>query len=156
GGEHGGYFGFRDWLFPLRHAAPWLWVPLPGVGAIYPSFRQGGISNQDTPAPANRQMRDALERAMLRHRPLVYASGHDHNLQVLAGRSARHLLVSGSGIYGHGSRVVSLSVTRHASAAAGFMRVDFLADGRVRLQVIEVDRNGRGRETYSTWLEEKP
>ncbi|HEU5171683.1 MAG TPA: metallophosphoesterase, partial [Gemmatimonadales bacterium] len=47
GGEHGGYFGFRDWLFPLRHAAPWLWVPLPGVGAIYPSFRQGGISNQD-------------------------------------------------------------------------------------------------------------
>jgi hypothetical protein len=153
GGEHGGYFGARDYLFPLRHVASWLWIPLPGLGAIYPEARAGGISSQDIPSGSNRRMREALEGAMLRHRPLVWASGHDHNLQVLAGRTARNLLVSGSGIFGHGSRVVRLSATRFASAASGYMRLDILLDGRVRLGVIEVDRQGRGREAYTRWLE---
>jgi hypothetical protein len=153
GGEHGGYFGARDYFFPLRHVASWLWIPLPGLGAIYPEARAGGISSQDIPSGSNRRMREALEGAMLRSRPLVWASGHDHNLQVLAGRTARHLLVSGSGIYGHGSRVVQLSATRYASASAGYMRLDVLKDGRVRLAVTEVDREGRSRETYTRWLE---
>ncbi|MGH7627919.1 MAG: metallophosphoesterase family protein [Gemmatimonadales bacterium] len=154
GGEHGGYFSTRDYFFPLRHVSSWLgWIPLPGLGAIYPEARASGISSQDIPGGSNRRMREALEGAMLRPRPLVWASGHDHNLQVLAGRTARNLLVSGSGIFGHGSRVVQLSATRYASAAAGYMRLDLLIDGRVRLGVIEVDRDGRSREAYSRWLE---
>ena len=153
GGEHGGYFGTRDYFFPLRHVSSWLWIPLPGLGAIYPEARASGISSQDIPGGSNRRMREALEGAMLRPRPLVWASGHDHNLQVLAGRTAKHLLVSGSGIFGHGSRVVQLSTTRFASAAAGYMRLDLLKDGRVRLGVTEVDREGKTREAYSRWLD---
>jgi hypothetical protein len=154
GGEHGGYFGARDYFFPLRHVSRVLgWIPLPGLGAIYPEARASGISSQDIPSGSNRRMREALEGAMLRQRPLVWASGHDHNLQVLAGRTARHLLVSGAGIYGHGSRVVQLSATRFASAAAGYMRLDVLLDGRVRLAVFEVDGQGRTREAYTRWLD---
>lgn len=146
GGEKGGYFGFRDYFFPLRHLSRVLgWIPLPGLGAIYPQARASGISSQDIPSASNRRMREALEGPMLRHRPLVWASGHEHNLQVLAGRTARHLLLSGSGIFGHGSRVVQLSVTRYASAAAGYMRLEVLLDGRVRLGVIEVDGEARAR-----------
>ena len=154
GGEHGGYFGASDYFFPLRHVSRVLgWIPLPGLGAIYPEARASGISSQDIPSGSNRRMREALEGAMLRQRPLVWASGHDHNLQVLAGRTARHLLVSGAGIYGHGSRVVRLSATRFASAAAGYMRLDVLLDGRVRLAVFEVDGEGRAREAYTRWLD---
>lgn len=154
GGEKGGYFGVRDYFFPLRHLSKVLgWIPLPGLGAIYPQARLRGLSSQDIPSVSNRRMREALEGAMLRHRPLVWASGHDHNLQVLAGRTARHLLVSGSGIFGHGSHVVQLSATRYASSAAGYMRLDVLRDGRVRLGVSEVDGQGRPRETYTRWLD---
>lgn len=154
GGEHGGYFGATDYFFPLRHVSKALgWIPLPGLGAIYPEARASGISSQDIPSGSNRRMREALEGAMLRHRPLVWACGHDHNLQVLAGRTARHLLVSGSGIFGHGSRVVQLSATRYASAASGYMRLDVLLDGRVRLGVIELDGQSQARETYTRWLE---
>jgi hypothetical protein len=154
GGEHGGYFGAGDYFFPLRHVSRVFgWIPLPGLGAIYPEARASGISSQDIPGASNRRMRDALEGAMLRHRPLVWASGHDHNLQVLAGRTARHLLVSGSGIFGHGSRVVRLSATRFASAAAGYMRLDVLLDGRVRLGVIQVNGQGQTTETYTRWLD---
>jgi hypothetical protein len=153
GGQHGGYFGIDDHLFPLRHLVPWLWLPLPGLGSIYPLSRQEGISGQDLTGSANRRMRAALEGGMGDHPPLVWASGHDHNLQVLDGASARHLLVSGAGIYGHESGVTRLVTTRFARADAGFMKLELLRDGRVRLAVLTVDRDARSRERFSIWLE---
>src|SRR5581483_4655385 len=155
GGEHGGYFGAGEYLFPLRNLARWLWLPLPGVGSLYPLSREEGVSPQDFASPSNRRMRLALERALVKRgaRPLAWASGHDHELQVLDGRSARYLLVSGAGIYGHESEVFRLRETRFAASAPGFMRLDVLHDGRVRLGVIAVDRAGRPAERFSMWLE---
>jgi len=153
GGEHGGYFGLADYVFPLRHVRSWLWVPLPGIGAQYPEARQRGISNQDVTGPLNVRMRVALESAMREARPLVWASGHDHNLQVIRGASARHLLVSGAGIAGHESRAVRIGGSRFARAAPGFMRLDVLRDGRVQLAVVVVDRGGGSSEAFSMWLD---
>jgi hypothetical protein len=42
---------------------------------------------------------------------------------------------------------------RFGSGDAGFMRLEFFADGRARLGVITVDREGRSRERFSLWLE---
>jgi hypothetical protein len=153
GGEHGGYFGVQSYLFPLRLVKPWLWIPLPGLGSTYPMARQSGVSNQDMAGIANRRMRDMLQRAMRDHPPLVWADGHDHNLQVLKGASARWLLVSGAGIFGHEGPVNRLPETRFASQSAGFMRLEFLTDGRERLGVLAVDREGRSHERFSVWLE---
>jgi Calcineurin-like phosphoesterase len=153
GGEHGGYFGVQSYLFPLRLVKPWLWIPLPGVGSTYPIARQSGVSNQDMAGIVNQRMRDMLQRAMRDHPPLVWADGHDHNLQVLRGISARWLLVSGAGIFGHEGPVNRLPETRFASQDAGFMRVEFLTDGRERLGVIAVDQEGRSLERFSAWLE---
>jgi hypothetical protein len=153
GGEHGGYFVVQSYLFPLRLVKPWLWIPLPGLGSTYPMARQSGVSNQDMAGIVNRRMRDMLQRAMRDHPPLVWADGHDHNLQVLKGASARWLLVSGAGIFGHEGPVNRLPETRFASQSAGFMRLEFLTDGRERLGVLAVDREGRSQERFSVWLE---
>jgi hypothetical protein len=153
GGEHGGYFGVESYLFPLRVVKPWLWIPLPGVGPTYAIARQSGVTNQDMAGFVNQRMRDMLQRAMRDHPPLVWADGHDHNLQVLRGISARWLLVSGAGIFGHEGPVNRLPETRFASQDAGFMRLEFLTDGRERLGVLAVDREGRLQERFSTWLE---
>lgn len=152
-GEHGGFFGIGDHLFPLRAARRWLWVPLPGVGSIYPLARQNGISNQDQTGPANRRMRRKLEAAMRDRPPLVWASGHEHNLEVLEGMSARWLLVSGAGIYGHEGPAFRRTGMRFGSRDAGFMRIEFLADGRARLVVLAVDAGGRSTERFGLWLE---
>ncbi|MBL8114691.1 MAG: metallophosphoesterase, partial [Acidobacteria bacterium] len=131
GGPHGGYFPLADHAFPLQNLVPWLWLPLPGLGSIYPLARNSGISPQDFSGKANRHMRDALERALSTKPPLVYASGHDHSLQVLLPGEKhlpRALLVSGAGIHGDTSPVARRPSTVFARSAAGFLRIDVMKE----------------------------
>ena len=98
-------------------------------------------------------MRAAFDSVFAERRPLVYASGHDHGLQVFTGSTARYFLVSGAGIYHHESPVTWRDSTRFASSDGGYMRLDALTNGRVRLGVVEVDKAGNGTERFSMWLE---
>lgn len=162
GGIHGGSFTLGDHIFPLRNFKRWLWVPLPLIGSIYPFARQMGISNQDVFGRKYRLMRRAFERAFRRHPPLVVASGHDHDLQVIrGGRSgitwAAYQLVSGAGILGHASVVRDIEGSLFEREAAGFMRLDVTRSGRVRLSVTTVvpegaRTEGESAEVYSLWL----
>ncbi len=155
GGPHGGHFSFRAHLFPLTDLNSSLWVPLPLIGSIYPLARKRGASAQDLGGEANRHMREALEGVFRERPPLVYVSGHEHGLQVLQGTSARNLLVSGAGIFGHASPVRRISGSRYAAARSGFMRVDFARSG-VRLGVLVADAEGRSSEAYAEWLTKTP
>jgi len=152
GGAHGGHFGWQDHVFPLRNLKSWLWIPLPLIGSAYPIARAEGISSQDIPSRAYTRMRVALDSAFAGAPPLIYAGGHDHTLQVIAGTSTRYVLVSGSGTFGHFDRVAALDSTRFARSASGFMRVEFLRDGRARLGVLIVDRAGNAAEEFGLWL----
>jgi hypothetical protein len=136
GGEHGGYFDWPTYLFPF-----------------YPWARRGGFADQDVGTTGYRRMIRVLTAAFSPEPPLVYAAGHEHNLQVLRRDPARYLLVSGGGIYGHTSQVRAITGTRYANRASGFMRLTFLRDGRIRLAVILVDAEGETTENYSAWLE---
>jgi hypothetical protein len=153
GGEHGGFFDWKDHLFPLRHVKPWLLIPLPLIGSAYPIARGMGVTSQDLSSGAYRRMRAAFAAAFDAGPPLVYAAGHDHGLQVLEGGPARYQLVSGAGIYGHQTPLTGIQNTRLALAESGFMCLDIARDGRVRLGVITVDRAGNPTEVYSTWLD---
>lgn len=153
GGSHGGHFGWKHHLFPLRAWQSWLWLPLPGLGSLYPLSRQWGVYGQDAPARGYRHMREAIEGALSGHPPLAWASGHDHGLQVLEGTPARYMLVSGAGIFGHTQPPAWTTATRFASGGAGFMRLDVDGGGGARLAVIAVDAQGRAEERFSTRLE---
>ena len=63
------------------------------------------------------------------------------------------VLVSGSGIYGHVTYVRQVEGSLYSAARSGFMRIDFLRDGRRRLGVLEVGENGRYREAFAKTLE---
>ena len=153
GGPHGGYFPLVDHVFPLRELRKWLWLPLPIIGSAYPLARQNGISPQDLSSGAYRHMRDSLESVFRDTPPLAYLAGHDHGLQVLSGGGVRNLLVSGSGSFDHNNAVRKLESTRYAAGKPGFMRVDVLEDGRVRLGVLLVDAGGRTAEAFAMWLD---
>jgi hypothetical protein len=152
GGPHGGHFEWQDHVFPLRHLKSWLWIPLPVLGSAYPIAREHGWTAQDVSGAPYRRLRAALDSALAAQPPLIYAAGHDHALQVIAGTSARYVLVSGAGIFGHLDHVATIDSTRFAESASGFMRVEFLDDGRARLGVTVVDSVGRGREEFALWL----
>ena len=153
GGVHGGYFGWRDHIFPLRLVAPGLWLPLPFIGSLYPAARQYGVSRQDIDSRAYQRLIAAFRRAFRGAPPALYAAGHEHNLQVIAGGSARLELVSGGGIYHHNDRAVRTRGSLFARNASGYARLDVPSAGRARLAVIEVTAAGESHEVFSTWVE---
>jgi hypothetical protein len=152
GGPHGGYFSLSDNLFPLRYLNRALVLPLPILGSVIPVARSFGFSAEDLSGGPYRRLRAALDSAFACAPPAIYAAGHEHGLQLLDRGTPPLLAVSGAGIYGHESALQRLPETRLALAEGGFMRVDLLRDGRLRLGVIEASRRGEPREVYAELL----
>ena len=155
-GPHGGVFDWQHHLFPLTKLPLSLlgWVPLPVAGSLYPLGRWNLYrSDQDLNGSRNRVLVGELKKALAGdHRPLIYAAGHDHSLQVLSGgEAADYILVSGSG-----SRMSNVSHgkdTLFAHEHLGFMAVDVIDDGRVLLRVVEpTEQRPAGEVVFSTWL----
>jgi hypothetical protein len=158
-GPHGGFVEGYTHLFPmrfLRHYVPFYleWLPMPVLGTAAVLARQHfSPSAQDASNALNEHLRSKLRGAMAeaesRGAPtLAYAGGHDHSLQVF--RTAvgpRFTLVSGLGATSRASEVGDSNNTLFAHANPlhpGFMQLDFLHDGSVRLSVIEAqERNAK-------------
>ncbi len=153
GGEHGGQFGPKQHLFPLTELRGWAWLPLPIVGSIYPLVRGAGVSAQDIPSASYRHMREAFVSVLRDRRPLAWAAGHDHNLQVIESPRFGRVLVSGGGIYGHTGYVREVPGSRFRAARSGYLRLELYRDGGKRLSVIEVAKDGSAREAWSDWLQ---
>jgi len=167
-GPHGGYLEPWVHLFPLVMAAEYVpffvrWMPLPVLGSLAVWWRgSNSPSAQDLSSSTNEHMRRELlatmEDAAGTARPLVYAAGHDHSLQVFRRERAPHYaLVSGLGSQAKASSVrhARTSLFAHSNVAhPGLMKLDFLQNGRVRLGVVEwgVDTPD-GVEVYSHFLE---
>lgn len=150
-GVHGGHFTIVEHVFPLREIEPWLWVPLPIIGSAYPIARQNGISDQDMSGGKYHTLLAVLTEVLKSRPPTIYAAGHDHSLQVLGDSLVPTVIVSGAGYYNHRDPVGHSENTRFAVSRSGFVRVDRLSDGRLRLGVIVVDEQG-AREEYSEWV----
>lgn len=138
-GVHGGFFDWKDHLFPLTNLVDWLWIPLPAAGSLYPLFRWNVVRNgHDLNSDSYQMMIKELKKVFMENKPLIYAAGHDHSLQVLdGGETIKYILVSGAGSSSHLSPVTHGENTYFAHQHVGFMAVDFLKDGEVWLYVVE-------------------
>ncbi len=95
-GIHSGYFTLKQHIFPLTEMWPNLYIPLPGLGSIYPIARGVFGTPQDLRHPVYSNMITAIERVARQHPNLIFASGHEHNLQLIKDSSFNYI-VSGSG-----------------------------------------------------------
>lgn len=149
-GEHGGFFDWRDHIFPLRKAVSWLWLPLPGIGSLYPVSRMTGISDQDFSGSRYAELRDRLDSVFSRYSPVAYAAGHEHTLQVLERKARHYYLVSGKGIQKHTEALTYGDNSIFAHRGTGFMRLDFTKGGSIRLGVLEAREDSlNGVEVFS-------
>ena len=153
-GPHGGYFGWKDHIFPLRNLNEALWIPLPIIGSLYPLVRGSGVSSQDLTSDEYQKLKDDLESILKQHSGVVFASGHEHALQILQGVNDNVYVVSGSGIWGH----VEESLTEgddtiFAGQHEGFIILDYFFDGRIKLSAIKVlNKAGDSQNVFSIWL----
>lgn len=151
-GPRGGVFTWKDHLFPLTRLVSWLWIPLPGVGSLYPLSRSTFLKDvNDKGSPKYEDFKDHLLEAFHSRKPLFYAAGHDHTLQVLDGGDAAHyLLVSGAGSADKIYDVRDGDETLFAHSHTGFMAVDFLWNGKILLCVVEP---GKTEVLLNIWLQ---
>lgn len=150
-GPHGGFFSWKDHLFPLTNLKSWLWVPLPIIGSLYPLGRWYVVkSDQDIVGTNYREMIKRISAALAENRPLIYAAGHDHNLQVLEmNAGAKYMLISGAGLESKITEVGHGDNTLFAHAHTGFMAVDFMKDDRVLLRALEP---GEKEIVFQKWI----
>ena len=102
------------------------------------------VTKQDFRGAENVRMRDRLQRAVRESgtRPLLWAAGHDHSLQLFTGGLARYHLISGTG-FDRAPTSVRCNVADLAFGveARGWIVLDFPRDGSApRLEVREVPR----------------
>jgi hypothetical protein len=164
-GKHGGFLDWRYHLFPLRavgalKGTPLAILPLPVIGSIYPLVLEPYVikSPQSSDSPEYQELVRALTRGLSPRPPLVYAAGHEHNLQLLdgrkadtpgSGRAADYLLISGLGSSAKASSVTHQADTMFSYLHPGFMTLDFYRNGAVLLRVVVPPG---GEVVYSTWL----
>lgn len=94
-GRHGGFFSFKDHIFPLTSLRKNLYVPLPVAGSLYPVFRNLGVSRQDLVHPEYQALKEKIL-SMTNHLDhLVIAAAHDQSLQYHK-KDRLHHIISGS------------------------------------------------------------
>lgn len=149
-GNHGGHYSIKDYIFPLTLVRHNLYIPLPGLGSIYPLMRKYGISPEDLSHPAYQQLKDAMLSVMENQKNIVFAAGHEHNLQYRKVGDLHHI-VSGSGckdkyaIKGAGAHFV------HDDK--GFARVNYYDNNQVWLEFWEPVADGTtGKLVFRTPL----
>lgn len=129
-GSHGGTARFKDHIFPLTVLSHNLYIPLPGIGSIYPMFRKVFGNIQDVSHPKYRAIRNAFVSTFEKHPNLIHAAGHEHSLQY-SYKDSVHYIVSGSGA--KTTFVKKKKYAEYAESVYGFARVDFYENGQVNV-----------------------
>ncbi|QDA62061.1 metallophosphoesterase [Hymenobacter jejuensis] len=149
---HGGQFTTKQHVFPLTQMHKQAYVPLPGLGSLFPIYRKLVGAEEDMAHPRYRTMRKRLLRVLRQFPNLIYAAGHDHNLQYFNYKGG-HYLVSGSGsktaFVGKGGKATFTHEHK------GFFVIEYYENGDVWLRTLEpgnTDGTERAPEAFRQLL----
>ncbi|MGM0567387.1 MAG: metallophosphoesterase, partial [Bacteroidota bacterium] len=147
-GVHGGRFDPWLNLFPLRVLNKNLFIPLPGF--IYTGGRKYFGNIQDIAHPRYRQFKERILDVTGNFQNVVYASGHEHNLQYTQKAQLHHII---SGAASKTSEIVHNKEAEFGLAAPGFARLDITKQGVVWLRYYAMRDEKQGFElVYSKKL----
>ena len=135
-GIHGGYFTPKQYLFPLTDISPKLWIPLPGIGIVYPITRSIFGTSEDMAHPAYTDMIADLNKVIKGHQNVIFASGHDHTLQLIKDTGAFYI-TSGTG--SKSNRVSRGKKTLYDSDLHGFAELDISKNKNVNVSFYTID-----------------
>lgn len=137
-GTHGGYFGWKDNLFPLTAADEKLYVPLPVVGSLYPLLRKAFNNPEDLHHPLYQDMIRQVDAVFDSFPNLIHVAGHEHGLQFIKDKEVQ--VVSGSGSKETFAKKGKNSL--FATATQGFVVADLLINRTLRFTYYEYNPSG--------------
>ncbi len=145
-GEHGGYYTWKQHIFPFTDLNKNAWVPLPVIGSIYPIVRGKFGNVEDIMHPIYKDMIQGIEAALAEVPDVTYIGGHDHNMQLIIDES-RTNVISGSGT--NRSRVKQGKKSLFASDKNGFAEVIYTKEGTKTVNYYEVDNSAAKTLVYA-------
>ena len=90
GGDHGGYFSFREHIFPYKN------IPLPVLGSMINYLRKTtGASPADVQYKLYQSLINRLKTIATNQEQVIFISGHEHNLQYIEQAGVKQI-ISGS------------------------------------------------------------
>ncbi len=138
---HGGRFKLKHHLFPLTIYDKNAWLPLPGIGSLLPLYRKLLGAREDMAHPRYRRFRARMKELLRRYPGVIYAAGHEHNLQYIE-KYGTHFIVSGSG-----SKVKYVVQSgkhlRYGHKHKGFFKLRVGSDGSAELSAWCIDTSGK-------------
>ncbi|MGV8880174.1 MAG: metallophosphoesterase [Sphingobacteriaceae bacterium] len=145
---HGGKFTWRHHIFPLTIYKKRAMLPLPVIGSLLPLYRKYYGAKEDLAHPRFRHLRKRLKHLFRLNPNVIYAAGHEHNLQHIE-KYGNHYIVSGAA--SKSTYIRQGTYAKFGLAAKGFFKLRFYADNRVETEVWVVDKeNDNGRLVYQT------
>jgi hypothetical protein len=135
-GAHGGYFRLKQHIFPLTDINPKLYIPLPGLGSIYPITRSVFGSLQDLKHPLYAEMIGAVEKVAKKYPNLVFVGGHEHSLALIKDSSYNYIVSGGGSKH---NRVSTNKKTPFATSVNGFAVLEVSINKNVRLTFYTVE-----------------
>lgn len=121
-GNHGGYFALEKHLYPFQKK-----IPMPVLSSLVVQIRsRGGVSVQDRYNELYNNLMIRLQQLAKNNKRLVFASGHDHNLQYIE-KDGFQQIVSGAG--SKESYAATGKDGFFSTGAQGFAVLDIFDDG---------------------------
>jgi hypothetical protein len=149
-GIHGGYFTLGDHFFPLSIVYKYAFLPLPIIGSVYPFARKYGGISQDIAHPWYQRYKKGLEAICDKYPNIVYAAGHEHNIQYFKKGSTHHI-VSGSGCKTQHVKPGDGGNALFSDKEKGFARVNYYDDGQAWVEYFVPEGSGENaRRVFRT------
>ncbi|WP_313514868.1 metallophosphoesterase [Sphingobacterium sp.] len=130
-GDHSLIYNWKDHIFPLTDVKSSLYIPLPGIGSLYPLLRTHVVKfAEDLKHPIYQDLIKRVTDATAEHPKVLFVAGHDHGLQYIEQDKIRQV-VSGSG--SKQSDIHQREPLKYGYNKQGFSVIDLLNNGKVRL-----------------------
>lgn len=131
-GTHGGYYTFKQHLFPLTEANKNLYIPLPIIGSLYPILRKSFPPAEDLGNILYQDMKTSIDQILQKHANVIHVAGHEHTLQLI--QDAVLEVVSGAGC--KETAVKKGRNSLYAADTTGYVVADIMADNSLRLHYL--------------------
>lgn len=148
---HGGRYKLSHHIFPLTIYKQKAYIPLPIIGSLLPLYRKFFGAKEDIAHPRYRHLRHKLKDIFKNYPGLIYASGHEHNLQHIV-KDQNHFIISGAGsklkyVLSDGKNL------RFGKKAKGFFKLRFETNGTAFMSTWIIDSDHKkGKLVYEYQL----
>lgn len=142
-GEHGGQFSLRQQLYPGHNK-----VPLPVLGTVINVLRRTtGASTTDVNNVRYRELKKRIVTLAQYSEKVIFASGHEHNLQYIVENNTPQIL-SGAGAKRGATRL--LNGSKFSTGEMGYATLEVYGDGSSRVRFYGVAKDNTEEFLYTS------